>query len=317
MRRVVPWPLLAFAVGACGATGQEVSTTPAPTSTPQSTSTTQSITTSSTAPSTTSTIVTTITTTTTTTLLEGNWAHEPLIVTPIGDLALGWWDGSQWVQPGEETTLPVEGSEHYQTVVLGSVGRTVGGPQIRGCDIRPTTFPGVELEEADLRVPETDRLGWSPHGIAISAPWDVTPHHISSPGANDPAHQATAARLLAELGLDVESPRIRQVIDTDLNGDGGMESLVVVDGDDPPVVDREGYYSLVFHVDSRDGEATVIEQSDHPISYRVGAIADLNGDGVMEVILSHLEIESSGTGVYEWIQATGQFAHRLRAGCGL
>ena len=168
MRRTLV--LVLIGVAACSpADTAETSTT---TTTPETTTSTGSDPTTTAPRATTTTVATTTTTTeatttTSETLLEGNWAPAPLVTTGFG--ALGWWDGSGWLDAASESELPVEGDEDYQVTVLDELNRTTAGPQTTVCEL--LELIGVELADPDL-------LGSypGPYGVAISAPWTLQPH---------------------------------------------------------------------------------------------------------------------------------------------
>jgi len=99
------------------------------------TTTTQAVVTTVSSATTTSAMATSTTsapTTTTSTGIEGNWADEPLVTVGFG--ALGWWDGSDWIDAEEEAELPVEGGEDYQVIRLDNVASTTGGPETVFCE---------------------------------------------------------------------------------------------------------------------------------------------------------------------------------------
>lgn len=311
---------LVFVLAACGQAADDEtsgSTTPSPPTTiAGTTSTSVSSTTTDTQASTTTTLALT---TTSPYLIGGDWADQPVIVSGVNGMVLGWWDGSDWIEAGDEAAVPVAGGDDYQTVVLHSLGMAAGAGPTQAPDV--CSLPSrVELEGPELIVPESGDLGWSPYGFGISAPWNLTPNEVDYQPAESSSRSAIIAELLARRGIDIESPRIRQMVDVDLDGDGSVETVIVADGDDPPVVSHDGYYSLVVHLDS-DGEVSVVadspEQTDgFPVSYRIGGIADLNGDGTMEIVLTTLAIENSGAAVYEWVASEQKFALRLQGGCG-
>ncbi|HEX6220961.1 MAG TPA: hypothetical protein VF115_07690, partial [Acidimicrobiia bacterium] len=83
-----------------------------------------------------------------------------------------------------------------------------------------------------------------------------------------------------------------------------------------------GVYSMIFVVSPFSDETSVVAESvippndeGYPESYRVSAVADLSGDGVMEVVVSGLGWESSWVTVHEY--AEGRFVRRIGAGCGV
>jgi hypothetical protein len=235
-------------------------------------------------------------------------------------MTLGWWDGSAWVSAEEGMALPVVGGEDYQVALLGTEGHTTtGSARVAGCDILfPSDFPGIELADPELLAPPREE-GSAIHGVAISAGWDLTPHHVGA-GEAHPDLETMAIDLLAEQGFETDSVEIVQTVDANLDGGEFIETIVVVEETE---LGNEGsdVYSLVFLVGS-DSEPMVIEASvippgetGFPASLRVGAVADLNGDGLMEVVLDGVAWENWWVAVHE--KTDDGFVERIGAGCGI
>jgi hypothetical protein len=318
MRRLVLLFAFSLVLAACSGDsgGETTSTQPASTSTSSSDPTT-------TTPETTTTVPETTTTepTTTTTELAGEWADEPLVVSKFG--ALGWWDGGNWMQVDELTSLPVSGGEDYQVVLLGSDEIVSGGTPTVQCE--PLFNPGVVLSDADA-------LGdWpDPVGLAISAPWDLTPHFIQEETDNG-TYSDFARPLLATRGLDVESPVIKQVVRFDMDGNGENEVLAVAEDieDSDSLFAQEGDYSLVFMRIVVEGEVqtailgesivTEVQEGTTPfiLSHSVAAVADLSGDGKMEMIMHEIYYEGSGWTVWEYVNDDLGPVLQIGSGCGV
>jgi hypothetical protein len=259
---------------------------------------------------------TTLPVTTTTAGVEGNWSGTPLVVTGFG--ALGWWDGSGWVQVESGTALPVAGGEDYQMAFVGLEATISGGAPTTLCE--PLDNPGVELENELV-------LGdWpGPLGVAVSAPWILVPHLVEEI-EDDGTYSAFAAELLAERGLDVPEPAIKQLLQVDLEGDGVNEVLVVAEDVSAGLFAEDGDYSIAFMRRTVQGDVqtvilgdSVVVTADSPVvnSYSVGAVADLNGDGRMEVVLSTAYYEGIGVDVWEYVDDDLGLVRQISAGCGV
>ncbi|CAN5852859.1 hypothetical protein BH23ACT4_BH23ACT4_16260 [soil metagenome] len=317
MRRLISVLALSLVVAACGddSAGETTSTQPADTSTsaPETSTTAE---TTTTVPETTTTEAST-----TTTELAGNWADEPLVVSPFG--ALGWWDGGNWVQVDELTSLPVSGGEDYQVVRFGSDEIVSGGTPTIQCE--PLFNPGVELSDADALGDWPDVVG-----VAISASWELTPHFVQEE-TDDGTYADFARPLLAARGLDVENPLIKQVIRFDLDGNGENEVLVVAEdiADSDSLFAQGGDYSLVFLRIVVDGvvqtailgESIVdeVQEGATPfiLSHSVAAVADLSGDGKMEMIIHEVYYEGSGWTVWEYVNDDLGPVFQIGSGCGV
>ena len=135
--------------------------------------------------------------------------------------ALGWWDGANWVQVEPATALPVAGGEDYQVALIGLEAIVVGGPPTTLCE--PVNNPGVVLENEQIL---GDFPG--PFGVAISAPWVLVPYLVQAI-EDDGTYSGFVSELLAERGLDVPEPTMKQILQVDLEGDGVNEVLVVAE----------------------------------------------------------------------------------------
>lgn len=255
------------------------------------------------------------------------WADQPLVVTGSWMGALGWWDGAQWVQVRSDTVLPVRGGEDYKIVLLGNDGLVTGGSQLVRCDFTVPT-PGVKLENGGADRLIDHEAGLS--GIAVSAPWDLTPHLVEEFTDNG-TYAAAAADILAERGLTIDEPVVRQLIRLDLEGDGLEEVLVVV-GDTAEETNNSfgeaqpGDYSLVFLRRLTDSGVSTwvlaesVATGNEPIgwsTFTVSGVADLSGDSKMEIIVSGSAWENQWVTVFEYIDdAIGPDAV-MSAGCGV
>ena len=259
-----------------------------------------------------------VTTTTVAGGLEGNWAEEPLVVSNFG--ALGWWDGGGWVQVEEGTSLPIAGGEDYQIALLGLEARTTGSGEQLLCE--PLNNPGVVLADEEA-------LGdWpGPYGVAISANWVLSPHLVQET-TDDGSYATVASGLLAERGLTVDSPIIKQVVRLDLEGDGVNEVLVVAEDVPDGLLAEEGDYSIAFLqkvvqgdvATSVIGESVVLEPAEGEtpfvLSFSVAAVADMNGDSRMEIILDSSYYEGVAVEVWEYVNDDIGPMAQVSAGCG-
>ena len=310
--------LIVLAVVFSSGDGDTGDTTATPTSldtttTLVETSTTEDRTTTTVEPTTTTSpeTTTTIETTTTTDALSG-WADLPIVVAGFG--ALGWWDGTGWVDA--DNALPVVGGENYQVAVLGLTATTTGSAQELVCE--PLENVGVVLANERL-------LGeWpGPYGVAISAPWTLTPHLVESV-ADDGTYAEFASQLLSERGLEVADPVITQLLRVDLEGDGLNEVIVVSEEITGGMLPAVGDYSIIFMRKVVQGdvetavlaESIVLDEETFPESFRVGSVADMSGDGKMEIIVSSAYFEGLAVEVFEYVNDDLGPVAQIATGCG-
>lgn len=231
--------------------------------------------------------------------------------------ALGWWDGSGWLDAEAEGALPVVGGEDYQVIRLDELDVTSGGAQTLVCP--PLDLVGVELGDPDL-------LGEfpGPYGVAVSAAWALQPH-LFEEVTDDGTYASFARDLLASRGLDVANPVVKQVVRTDLEGDGVNEVIVVAEEVTPGFLLEEGDYSIVFLRKVIEGEVqtailgeTIVLDEDDQFgaAHWVGTVADLNGDGTMEVVTNLAFFEGFAVSVWEYVDDDLGPVLVLETGCG-
>jgi hypothetical protein len=164
-----------------------------------------------------------------------------------------------------------------------------------------------------------------PAPIAVTGVADPRPRPVEVLDTANPVYRAAAVEVLAGLGIAGADPTISQVVRGDLDGDGSDEVVVVAEhlADPEGLVAQPGDYSVAFvrHLQGGEVRSTVIassvaESGPFVEVFRVGALADLNGDGRMEIVLDGLYYEGSGVTVHE-LRADGTTPEVLSAGCGV
>lgn len=254
-----------------------------------------------------------------TTLAGGGWAEVPAVASAWG--AMGWWDGEAWVVPAQAPEVDLTG--RYRLVGLGEESEAQADAVDDYCH-----------EEAGGVVPRPE-LPWgegSPFPewpVAISAPWDLHSEVEIIDGQPD-VYVEAVAEFLSSRGLAGVEPELVQVLETDLQGDGSDEVLIVAESiaNAPSLLATEGDYSVALFREVVDGrlhtvvlaESVVAElapgETPFVLSMRVPAVADLNGDGTAEIVLVSAYYEGSGIEVYEYREAAGP-TRVLLAGCGV
>lgn len=267
-------------------------------------------TTASTAPSTTIGSTTTDAPATTTT---GPRADFPLVVSSSG--LLGYHDGNQWIPA--EAVFEVEGGEEYQVVDLSGVAGIAVGSSLRICE--PSQTPMISLDPS-LPVGHTQ-----PGAIAITgATWNVVPRLANSNGTPPSDLIDAAVAFIAGRGLSDPEPGVAQFLTFDLEGDGIDEELLVVRRIPEDLFGNVESYSLVLMRKMLGVEPAtlVIEFSQgaadnaYVVLHAVTAIADLNGDDEMEIVIDGYYYEGSGTTAWEYVDDDRGTVAALSAGCG-
>lgn len=306
--------ILALLVGGCGDTPSAESTSPESTAAP--TLPADSSTVPSTSPSTSPPQTSTTTAPVSTTLAGGGWAEVPVITSPWG--ALGWWDGSAWVEVTDHPDADLTG--RYRLLgLLGSDGaeaETVGETcheEVGG--IRPN--PELPWGEG------SPFPAWS---LALSAPWEVGTVEVFEA---ETAFASAVSRYFAAADFEVENPNIVQAIRADLFADGAPDVVVVAEsiGDPVSLAPTVGDYSAVMVFPDGDPEASPLmlgsevvvrdlETGEIPFTLRVPAIADLNGDGTLEVAVASAYYEGQGINIFAEVEGLRGMNSVLVAGCG-
>jgi hypothetical protein len=245
---------------------------------------------------------------------------RPVVVAVEG--VVGWWDGTRFV-PAGRGEIPVEGGEVYTVVGIGHPSRTARGSTPEGgC---PTSDPaGVTIDVGIERA--VDGVDERPP-IAVTGVRDVVPRPVEVLPSH-PTYVEAAAEVLEGLHVEDPEPELRQVVRTDFEGDGRDEVLLVAERASGPrgLLDEPGDHSVVLLRQVVDGEvvttvvaeATVDGGADAaraPLAVtRIVAVADLNGDGAMELVLQGRHRAGSRTIVHR-VDPTGGVEELLSAGC--
>jgi hypothetical protein len=322
---------LAAVAAACSS---EATSTPGPTLTTMvTTTTTAPTTTTTTIAATTTTEATTTTTAATTTTLPAGPANAvvPLFVggaDSSGWLSLGAWQQTRWQRSSDPSGTPItpgvsSGTEFTVTNLAGETTATVGA-NVEAC------FDGRVGPTVDADVTAPDPPGFGYNAVAVlDQPWELKPRQVATVDENVPAaYQALGEAAFAAEPVDPALGSIEQLVVADLDGDGEDEALMVFEYVQPSLIGAPGDLAALLLVDvgSRTAETVVLSTIDmapaDPAStdiraidrFRVLDVADLNGDGRMEVIVHSWYYEGAAVGVFEYDGAT--ITEVLSTGCG-
>ena len=274
---------------------------------------TMASTTTATNAATSTTIALTTTTAASTTTATGPISDFPLVVSSSG--LLGYHDGRDWV-PGE-AVFEVEGGELYQVVDLSGVTGTAVGSSLQICE--PSQTPMIAL---DPRLPVGHR---EPGAIAVTgASWNLVPRSVNPDGTAPPDLIEEAVNFIAGRGLSDPDPAVAQFLTFDLDGNGVEEELLVVRRIPEDLFGNEDSYSLVMMRKMLDVEPATLVIEFHQgaadnayvVLHAVTAIADLNGDDKMEIVIDGYYYEGSGTTAWEYVDDDLGIVAALSAGCG-
>lgn len=225
-----------------------------------------------------------------------------------GWMYLGRWTGNEWASAFTPDGAPRQPAISADDVLIHEVDLdpiegTVGSTAEACPDGR--TGPIIS---PNARAPEDPGFGY--RSIAFDADWPTQPRPIALVDATIDAYTSAGIAAFDDTDVDASAGAIDQLVVTDLDGDGDTESLVAFGGD--------GFSALLL-IDADSGSALTVARDTAPVAapttgattdppapgsferHRTLAVADLNGDGLMEFVAHTWESESDTTViVYEY-----------------
>ena len=243
---------------------------------------------------------------------------------------LGWSENGKWIGIGGGP-VPAAAGDLYQVIRIGNdtISGVLGADPQPYCTQNSTIDRTIAIDDplftsfASLSMPYTEPVTTP---IAISTDWDLTPNKVVSLGLDSIAYKDIARELLSEFDIDDPDPELTVLVETDLDGDGNDEIFFGVERIADSLMFNTAYdYSLLYMSKVIDGRFTNtliygdIENAEYGNgmldSIRLSAIADLNGNGRMEVIVGLMYYEGSSTFVIEFNDDKETFTQVLYVGC--
>jgi hypothetical protein len=247
-------------------------------------------------------------------------------------LPVGWWDGSAWQTvdwPDADDAIP---EASFDAVSVSSL-QLADSPQRGRTDYERQDYecvdsPGPASIVLDPGLPASDQW-YGYRALAVTADWDVQPRPVRSVGLDVPEYQQLGESLVPVSDeTDPARGDVVQVVRSDLDGDGVEEVLFVFEyyaAADTGLATPGDFSLLVARYPRAD--ATVVDEVlfqhvvQSPVEYpsldraRVFSIADVNGDGVMEVAVGISHWEGASVGVHEF--RDGELHQVMGSGCGV
>lgn len=255
-----------------------------------------------------------------------------LMLTPSSDSAmlLGGVQDHQW--RGAKALAPKRlGDKTYRALNLAGFSRRVA----LGAAPKP-----------DEPCPDTTFLpvksGGEPKEFEVltTAQYNLQPRPVVPLPNSSPVYREIVRSELQRRGLSQGNINITRLLKADLDGNGTTEIIIEANwfkdlsgGLFPPPVGNPNEYSLLLLRSVKAGKAMTTVLGEHlapktpwnpdssvpmPMAnlYKVAGLADLNGDGRMEIVRYNAYYEGAGFSVLEWTPAGGAKV-RLDAGCGV
>jgi hypothetical protein len=253
-----------------------------------------------------------------------------LVLMPGGTepVLLGAWNGGRWLSPA--ATVPgLRAGVPYRVQDLQ--GQTVTAQGGRATSLGIPCEDSFDLGLSPLKASPTFR-------IVTPAAVNARPRPVTVLPARNETYRRIVREELVRRGLPNPRVELLGLTRADLDGDGTEEVIVEAahyagsSGLFPPPVGRPGDYSLLLLRWVRNGQAhtTVLGASLGPRTpynpesgspmplaslYRLAGLADLNGDGRLEIITFSSYYEGYALTASEWTPQGG-VRPRLETGCG-
>jgi hypothetical protein len=257
--------------------------------------------------------------------LSGSVAYGQATLVPFIEMKIGGVIGGvqngRWVAPERAAKLMKEQTEF---VLVGDSGVEEGGVTL-GKLIQPTANEPCD----DFYAVETELEMERGIGIGSNAKWRLMPRTPKAISPDNAVYKTVVANFLKSKRIRNPRVTIKQAMSVDLDGDGTNEVLIAATFYKTTEVPRTaiGDYSFVLMRTTRGRVVTnhllagefylKAEEFSAPNTYEISAIADLNGDGRMEVILNSFYYEGNSAFVYEMKNARPVEVKELGAGCGV
>ncbi len=300
---------------------------------PTLTSTTSTSTTSSTTTSTTIAPTTTAPPETTTTTAPTGPADAlvPLLVggsDSAGWLFLGAWQQDRWQESTDPSGNPIrpgiEGGTQFTVSNLDGETSVVLGENTEAC------FDGRVGPAIDVAVAPPDPPGFGYSAVAVlQQPWPLKPRPVAVTGTGTApdAYRALGAAAFEGETVDASKGAIEQLVVADLDGDGDDEALASFEFVQPsagPGASGDLAALLLVDAGTRDADTVLLSAVDQDVGgddplpiierYRILDVADLNGDGRMEVLVHAWYYEGASALVYTYDGS--ELTEVLATGCG-
>lgn len=242
----------------------------------------------------------------------------PILEMKVGGLIGGVKNGK--FLDAKATAAALKGGESYELfTMMGHEEGTMTGAKPKNDQDVCTDFYYVELDpKAETGIALGDGYRWNP-----------VPRIPKALSLTDKTYIKIASDFLRLKGIAKPVVKLTQLYRVDLEGDGQDEvilSATKYSGDNAAAASKNDYSFTIVRKIVAGKAKNILLGGDFitkgfdfgaPNTYEVSAIADLNGDGKMEIIHHGAYYEGSGTTVYQILNGKEVEIKALGAACGV
>ena len=243
-----------------------------------------------------------------------------------GWLFLGAWQQDRWQEAVDPAGNPIRpgidaGSPFIVSNLTGETSAVLG-------DNTEACFDDRVGPTIDVEVAPPDPPGFGYNAVAVlQQPWPLKPRPVAVTATGPDAYRDLGEAAFTGVSVDATLGDIEQLVVADLDGDGDDEALASFEFVQPiagPGAPGDLAALLVVDVNSREADTVLLsaieQDADDELGfgvieqYRVLDVADLNGDGIMEVLVHAWYYEGAAVIVYSYDGS--ELIEVLAAGCG-
>ena len=220
-------------------------------------------------------------------------------------LYLGRWTGNAWESDrDDDQLLRVPAAANGDAVVVHELDAAPIAGAIDGageaCALDARTGPVILPNPGAPADP-----GFGYRSIAFPADWSTEPRPVALVDVSIESYVAAGQAAFDDLSIDTSAGTIQQLVVADLDGDGDTEALVAFGADGFSallLIDADSAASITVARSVRTTVTpTTVAEGDTPgestttqaDTFRTLAVADLNGDGIFEIVAHAFEGSSA------------------------
>ncbi len=242
-----------------------------------------------------------------------------------GWLALGAWAGGNWV-----AATDAAGNETAPTIATGdavTISSLAGDKTATAGEVVEACFDGRQGPTMSVAVAAPEPPGSGYGAIATTGHGGtLLPRPVAVASSGPDTYRSLGAAIFAADPVDAAQGRVVQVVVADLDGDGDDEAVVTFEFIQvPDTPGTPGDFAALYVVDTASRTPATVAAHHVPADlpsgamavierYRVIDVADLNGDGRMEVAVHAWYSEGAAVQLYEYDGTS--LRQVLTAGCG-